>query len=147
MINKPSLVSYQADTIKYKYLNKIYHPFSKMFLRKVDIIVATSEKYLETSTNLRPFKNKCRIIPISVDPQRFEEVDGNILNMIRDKYGEDFFLFTGVLRSYKGLEYLLDAMKGLKRKLVIVGKGPEEKKLKEKAKTLGLNKCCFYWIC
>jgi len=143
MSRKPSLVTYQSDIVKYKCLNRLYRPFSKMFLKKVDVIIATSDQYLKTSTELKLFKDKCRVIPLSIDRQRFEEIDKSTLKMIKEKYGEDFFLFVGVLRSYKGLEYLLDAMRGLKRKLVIVGKGSEEEKLREKVKLLGLNNVVF----
>lgn len=142
-IRKPSLVTYHSDIVKHKYLNKLYRPFSKMFLRKVDTIIATSENYLETSDDLRPFKSKCKVIHLAIDRERFEEVDEGILNAVRNEYGEDFFLFVGVLRSYKGLDYLLDAMKGLKQKLVIVGKGSEEVRLKAKAKLSGLDNVVF----
>lgn len=140
---KPSLVTYHSDIVKYKYLGKLYNPFTKMFLKKVDLIVATSEQYIESSSILKSFQNKCEVIPLSIDLQRFKEIEDKSLQMIRNKYGEGFFLFVGVLRSYKGLSYLLDAMLTIKRPLVIVGKGPEENKLKEKAKSLKLSNVFF----
>ena len=142
-IRKPALVTYHSDIVKHKYLNKFYRPFSKMFLGKADIIIATSENYLETSNDLKPFRSKCQVIHLTIDRERLGEVDEGVLNVVRSEYGEDFFLFVGVLRLYKGLDYLLEAMKGLKRKLVIVGKGPEEVKLRAKAKSFGLSNVAF----
>jgi len=142
-IRKPSLVTYHSDIVKHKYLNKLYRPFSKRFLRKVDTIITTSKNYLETSNDLKPFRNKCRVIHLTIDQERFVEVGEDKLNLVRNDYGEDFFLFVGVLRSYKGLDYLLDAMKGLEMKLVIVGSGPEEARLRAKATALGLNNVAF----
>jgi O-antigen biosynthesis rhamnosyltransferase len=143
LVRKPALVTYHSDIVKHKYLNKLYRPFSKLFLRKVDTIIATSENYLQSSNDLRPYRSKCRVIHLTIDRERLGEADRGVLNVVRSEYGEDFFLFVGVLRLYKGLDYLLEAMKGLKRKLVIVGKGPEEVKLKAKAKALGLGNVAF----
>jgi glycosyltransferase involved in cell wall biosynthesis len=140
---KPSLVTYHSDIVKHKYMDKLYSPFSRLFLKKVDLIIATSEQYIESSAILKPIKEKCRVIPLSIDDKRFKGIDDNIVQTIKNKYGEDFFLFVGVLRSYKGLCYLLDAMVNINRQLVIVGKGPEENKLKEKAKSLNLNNVIF----
>jgi len=140
--SKPSLVTYHSDIVKQKILKKFYNPFLKMFLRKVDLIIATSEQYLDTSLDLKPFRKKCKIIPLTIDSQRFEESD-DALNEIKKEYGEDFFLFVGQLRYYKGLDYLLEAMKSVNRKLVVVGKGSEEKRLRTKAKSLDLNNVVF----
>jgi len=43
---------------------------------------------------------------------------------------DDYFLFTGRLVDTKGLKYLINAMPSVDSSLVIMGKGPEEKKLK-----------------
>lgn len=138
-IRKPSLVTYHSDIVKQKFLKKIYNPFLKMFLKKVNVVVATSQQYADSSVDLKSFKEKCRIIPLSIDSKRFSKIDEKTLEEVKDKYGEDFFLFVGVLRYYKGLEFLIEAMKGLERKIIIIGKGPEEEKLKRKAKQLKLN--------
>ena len=52
--------------------------------------------------------------------------------------GEDI-IFVGNLIERKGVEYLIKAMKNVKRKLLIVGDGPERKKLEKLAQSLGVN--------
>ncbi|MDD5037652.1 MAG: glycosyltransferase, partial [Methylococcaceae bacterium] len=56
------------------------------------------------------------------DPARVEQW--------RARLGEDFFLFIGVLRYYKGLHTLLEAARGAPFKIAIVGRGSQEKELK-----------------
>ena len=55
----------------------------------------------------------------------------------------DFFLFVGVLRYYKGLHILLDAIEDAPYKVVIVGSGPVEAELREQALRLGLDNVIF----
>ena len=46
------------------------------------------------------------------------------------RLGDQFFLFIGVLRYYKGLHILLDAVSGTNLPVVIVGAGPVEQELR-----------------
>ena len=50
-----------------------------------------------------------------------------------------FILSVGRLVRTKGLEYLVEAMKDVDYKLIICGKGPEEKRLTKRIKKLGLE--------
>ena len=52
---------------------------------------------------------------------------------------EDFILSIGRLVKVKGLKYLVEAMKDVDYKLIICGKGPEEKRLKKQISKLGLD--------
>jgi rhamnosyl/mannosyltransferase len=61
----------------------------------------------------------------------------------REILGDKFFLFVGVLRYYKGLNILLDALALGDWPTVIVGAGPIEYELKLKAKSLGLKNVIF----
>ena len=57
--------------------------------------------------------------------------------------GDKFFLFVGVLRYYKGLHILLDAVANSDYPVVIVGAGPIEAELKAHAARLGLTHVLF----
>jgi glycosyltransferase involved in cell wall biosynthesis len=48
-----------------------------------------------------------------------------------------------MLRYYKGLHILLDAMAGTDLPVVIVGSGPMERELREKAQELRLSNILF----
>ncbi|MFH2058584.1 MAG: glycosyltransferase [Pseudomonadota bacterium] len=71
------------------------------------------------------------------------EDQGRIIAEVEAQYGTNFFLFVGVLRDYKGLEYLIRAMEGVKEKLVIIGKGKNKAKLETLASSLGLKNVFF----
>jgi rhamnosyl/mannosyltransferase len=130
--NKPSLVSYQSDIIKQKWLKKLYWPIEQYFLsRRVDKIIASSPQYAGSSKNLVKFKNKVEIIPLAIDAGVYPPVDNELSKQWEEKVGQDFFLFIGVLRYYKGLHFLLEAAKLNGLPVVIAGDGPEKNTLME----------------
>ena len=56
------------------------------------------------------------------------------------------FLFVGVLRYYKGLDFLLQAAQQVSTPIVIVGDGPEGPRLRSLAKALGLTHVHFLGV-
>ncbi|PID42497.1 MAG: glycosyl transferase family 1 [Proteobacteria bacterium] len=147
-VQKPSLVTYHSDIIRQKQLLGLYRPLMHRFLGKVDQIVATSPNYVESSPVLKKFRFKTTVIPIGLDEAGYPEVREEWLNRQEKESGRDFFLFVGVLRYYKGLHILLQALSLLDRKqaeirMVIAGAGPEEANLKQQAKKLGLHNVTF----
>lgn len=126
---KPSIVSYQSDIVKQKLLKKIYQPLEQHFLSQVDRIVASSPQYAQTSHNLLKYTSKVDIIPLAIDEQTYPKVDEPNLITWKNKVGSGFFLFVGVLRYYKGLQFLLEAAKLNNLPVVIAGDGPERANL------------------
>lgn len=139
---KPTVVTYHSDVVRQKWLLKLYQPLAKRFLESVDKIIATSPGYAKSSKLLMQFEEKTAVIPIGITPFT-QEIDSAQLNQWRLKCGDRFLLFVGVLRYYKGLHILLEALQGLNYPLVIVGKGPLEKELQAKASQLGLHSVQF----
>lgn len=129
-VKKPVVVTYHSDIVKQKILKIVYTPIMNRFLKKVDYIVATSNNYVKTSPVLKKFQEKIRVIPLGVDLSLYPLPSDAQLHGWKNKLGEGFFLFVGVLRYYKGLEFLLAAVRSIDMKVVIAGKGPEEEKLK-----------------
>lgn len=138
-IQKPSLVTYHSDIVKQKLLKVLYKPLEIHFLNHVNIIVATSPQYAQTSTNLQKYKNKVRVIPLAIDEETYPTPLSNTIDQWRHKVGEGFFLFVGVLRYYKGLDYLLEAAKINNLPVVIAGDGPERAKLEDYISKYNLN--------
>jgi len=141
-VNKPTLVTYHSDVIRQKWLLNLYRPLKRLFLSKVDAIVATSENYFATSDVLGHYSEKVQVIPIGINDQK-NEISEDKLKLWQDKVGEDFFLFIGVLRYYKGLHILLDALQHTSCRVVIVGAGPIEDELKKNARQLKLSNVIF----
>lgn len=132
---KPSLVSYQSDIVKQKILKKVYQPLEQLFLSRVDKIVASSPQYASTSDNLIKYSRKVDVIPLAIDEETYPKIESNQLASWEAKVGRGFFLFVGVLRYYKGLQYLLEAAKENGLPVVIAGDGPERERLESYVNT------------
>jgi len=142
-IKKPSVVTYHSDIVRQKYLLKLYSPLKHQFLRDVDRIVATSPNYLATSPTLELYKDKTEVITYGLDNSIYPVPSAELLAKWRAIVGENFFLFVGMLRYYKGLHILLEAAAGTDIPIVIVGDGPEEIELKRQAESLQLKNVHF----
>lgn len=138
-IKTPYVVTYQSDIVKQETLKHFYAPLMKRFLRGASTITVASPNYLESSQDLVPFRDRCRIMPLGIDEKSYPEASAAVLEHWRQQVGEQFFLFIGVLRYYKGLQFLLDALKGTDHRVVIAGKGPMEDSLKAQARELGIE--------
>jgi rhamnosyl/mannosyltransferase len=142
-IDKPSVVTYHSDIVRQKNLLRVYSPLKRRFLDSVDTVVATSPNYLASSPVLKRFEHKTRTITYGLDKSIYPQPSQAVRDKWRALCGERFFLFVGVLRYYKGLHILLDAMANVDYPVVIVGAGPIEQELKEHAARLGLTHVMF----
>jgi len=142
-VRKPSVVTYHSDIVRQKGLMQLYRPLMQAFLGRIDVIVSTSKNYFFSSKVLGRYREKVEIIPIGLDDGVYPTVSEQELSSIRNREGEKFFLFVGVLRYYKGLHILLDALQGTSLKCVIVGAGPVEEELKQQVIRLGLSNVRF----
>lgn len=140
---KPSIVTYHSDIVRQRKLMKLYKPLQKRFLSSVDQIVATSPNYVQTSQILRSFRDKVSVIPLGLDEANYPEPSEEKLSYWRERLSDKFFLFIGVLRYYKGLHILLDALKESDYPTVIAGDGPELAALKAKVQANGLKNVHF----
>jgi len=142
-MNKPCVVTYHSDIIRQKNLLKLYQPLMHRFLASADRIVAASPNYLHTSDVLQRFSEKTRVIPYGLNKSGYPKPDTERTARWRERLGARFFLFVGVMRYYKGLHILLDALKDVDYPVVIVGAGPLENELHAQAATLGLRNLHF----
>lgn len=142
----PTVVTYHSDILRQKTLLKLYRPLKQKFLASVDKIVATSPNYFETSPVLMRYRHKTDVIAIGLDKSTYPAPAPHLLKNGHQQLGERFFLFVGVLRYYKGLHILLEAIQGLDYPVVIVGAGPVEMELKAHAEQLGLRQVRFLGV-
>lgn len=135
------VVTYHSDVVRQAAVMPLYGPFVRAILARAAVIMPTSEAYITRSPFLRPHRAKCLVVPHGVDLERFDDpgrVAGRAAEL-RALYGEPLVLFVGRLRYYKGLDVLLAAMPDVRGRLVIVGDGPEERRLRGRAAVLGLD--------
>lgn len=142
-VRKPTVLTYHSDIVRQRLLRIIYSPLMNRFLGSVNRIVCTSENYFATSEVLTRFSEKVEVIPIGLNESSYPEPQPSNMERARSSFGSQFFLFVGVLRYYKGLHILLDAIQGAPYKVVIVGSGPIELELKRQAEQLELSNVIF----
>jgi rhamnosyl/mannosyltransferase len=132
---KPSIVSYQSDVVRQRWLRRVYAPLMNRFLDSVGMVVATSPHYRQSSPVLRKLHTPMRVIPNGLEESTYPAVRPERLAHWRERVGEGFVLFIGVLRYYKGLHTLVQACEGLDGQVVIAGDGPEAANLHQQVAT------------
>ncbi|MDY7577627.1 glycosyltransferase [Herbaspirillum sp. RTI4] len=143
---KPAMLTYVSDVVRQRWLGAAYAPLMWSTLRKMKIIIANSPAYVRTSPVLShaSIRDKVRVIPLGVDENSYpSQGDDGIFERIGMSVGQGYFLFLGVLRYYKGAEFLVRAAKQVNATIVIAGEGPEGQKLRALAQEIGASNVIF----
>jgi glycosyltransferase involved in cell wall biosynthesis len=130
---KKLVTSYHSDIIGYNFLMKIFGSVYMKFLEKTDKIILLSYDLLESSKILQKFRDKCEVISYGIDLEKFNNPNLEKIENIKQKYNnKKILLFVGRLVFYKGIPYLVEAMKNVSNDaiLLIVGDGPMEEEIK-----------------
>lgn len=132
------VVWWHSDVVRQKKMMLLYKPIMNKMLKRADVIIVATKGHIEGSKYLKPFQDKCIIIPFGVDQKIEFEAD----KYIAERKGHDCksskvkFLFIGRLVYYKGCKVLLEAFKEIENaELTMVGSGDMEQELKELAKS------------
>lgn len=128
-MHKPLVVTYHSDIVRQRALGLVYTPLQRLFFRRATAVVATSDAYRFSSPFLKSQAGKLHTIPLSLDEGGLPPVDAEREKLWRERFPDVFFLFVGVLRYYKGLNYLIDAARQTGLPVVIAGDGPERERL------------------
>lgn len=141
----PLILHWHADVVastidkKMSRLYPIYKPWETWLLKRADRIICTSNAYLNTSPALRQWQKKCAVIPLGLDPERMA-VSRKPSNSCAPKNARFSVLSVGRFSYYKGFSYLIEAAKKISdTDFIIVGDGPERRKLKQMINHCGLQ--------
>ena len=139
------VIQWQSDIIRQKRLARLYAPFQAWILNKADRIIASSGHYLDGSPVLARYREKCDVIPLGIDSDRFKS-DPKRAEKIKRRYAgkRPMVLSVGRIVYYKGLKYLIEAMRNIDAVLVIGGQGEMREELEQFALDSGLSDKVFF---
>lgn len=122
-----------------------YRPLEHRLLEQADAIIATSESYLATSASLQDFPDKCHVVPLGLDADRF--LSRAHVPELATVTGEKPFeiLAIGRLTYYKGFGFLIRAVATLEdAALHIVGEGSLRDELWQLARELEVEDRVYF---
>lgn len=139
------VIHWHSDIIKQELELRFYKPLLIWMLKKADVIIGTSQKYIDESLQLKDFKNKCVPIPIGIKKNDIG-VDENKFEEIKVRFKNKKIIFSlGRFIYYKGFEYLIESAKYLPDNYVILlgGDGELKEKYEQIIRENGLSEKVF----
>lgn len=119
------ILTYHSDTVRQKLFGALFQPVLDYVMGKSASVIATSPNYVRSSSLLSRHRERCRVIPLSIEPSEFHICDPAVVTEIRHRFGDRIVLAVGRLTHYKGFEYLIQAMvQVINAQLLIIGTGP-----------------------
>ena len=140
---KPVVVTYHSDIVRQGGLKHLYSPLMHRFLAEARRVVATSPNYLKTSEVLQHHLARTTIIPLGLDESDYRKPGQPAYAKWKRQFPGPFFLFAGVFRYYKGLDFLLQAALKVPYDVVLIGTGPLASSLKQQASGMALTNVHF----
>jgi glycosyltransferase involved in cell wall biosynthesis len=134
------VITHHADTLGRQVLRLFSDPFVNRLMQRAKRIIVTSIRYLDSSEELAPFRNKCRVVPLGIDGRFVACTDDVTVQRLRQEFGDRLILAVGRLVPYKGFDILIRAMKHVDARLLLIGTGPQSDALKRLAVSEGVEK-------
>lgn len=119
-----TIVSYQSDIVRQRWIGRMYRPLMRRILADADAVLVSSRAYRESSPHLQRPDVDCSIVPLGIDVERFRRPDPERIERLRGGNGVPRVLFVGKMRYYKGLDVLIEAAGDIDAELLLVGGGP-----------------------
>ena len=121
---------------------RFYRPLEQRLLAASRAVIATSPPYLDASAALAPWRERCHVIPLGLDPRRIPAPDAVALGRATALWGNTRFrvLAIGRLTYYKGHDVLIRAAAAVPdSRILIVGTGEQRARLATLIQALGLG--------
>jgi rhamnosyl/mannosyltransferase len=115
------VISYHSDVVnpRQQGILRLYKPLMDRVMRKAGRILVTSQNYLDSSPTLQRFADRCTVVPLGIDLRPYLHAASLSPRSVRP-----VILFLGRHRYYKGVEVLIESVRGLDVELQIAGDGP-----------------------
>jgi rhamnosyl/mannosyltransferase len=131
---RPYVITYHSDVVKQQSILRFYRPLLQRALQNADRILPTSDRYIASSPFLQPLADRCTVVPLCVDADRFTGADPLLAPA-----DIPTLLFVGQHRYYKGVDTLIQALPHISARLLIGGDGPMREHWAGLVETLGVS--------
>ena len=144
----PWIIHWHADVVaslldrRLALAYRFYRTFEQRLLAASRAVIATSPPYLNASPALEPWRERCCVIPLGLDPNRIPTPDAAVLARAEALWGDTRFrvLAIGRLTYYKGHDVLIRAAAALPdSRVLIVGTGEQRARLETLIQALRLG--------
>jgi rhamnosyl/mannosyltransferase len=134
------VVHWHSDVVRQRIALRLYEPLQRWVLQRADAIVATSERYANASSALRPWQSKLAVVPIGIADHRARLCccQGGT---VRARYpGKKIVFALGRMAGYKGFDILVQAAAMLPEDTVVIigGGGDLLDRLRDRVAEAGL---------
>lgn len=129
------LLWFHSDIVRQRVFYDLYRPFLRRALMRAAVIVVASPNHVVYTPVLQEYADKCCVVPYGIRPEQFAltpDVEARAAT-IRRASSLPIVLFVGRFSYYKGLEHLVDAMRRVRARLILVGSGPQEAVIRRQA--------------
>ncbi len=130
------VIHYHSDIVRQRFLARLYRPIQEAAYARAAVIVSGSQQLIDASPVLGRWRHKCVVVPFGIDLRPYLSIErtASLLPSM-----DPLVLGVGRLSYYKGFQYLIQAMRTLKARLVIAGEGEMRPSLEALIASLGLQ--------
>lgn len=134
------VVEHHSDTVGRRVLKQLCAPVVTAAMRRADKVIATSGRYLDSSRELAPYREKTVVVPCGINlPEPTLETLA-MAEQLRQTWQDRLIVAVGRLVPYKGFDVLINAMCKVNAALLIIGDGPLRARLSSQIGSLGLSR-------
>lgn len=141
----PSVLTWHSDIVRQRLLRRLYRPFQLTSIGLASRIIVPTPMHLSSSMQLDAdaLRHKIRFVPLGIDTETLHKLPTELLQPVEEELLRDRRVVLAVGRhvTYKGFEYLVDAVADLPSDViaVIAGEGPLSQALKTQAQERGVS--------
>lgn len=125
------IVYHHLDIYRQKILKHFVKPITRKTNKRADVIICSSEKYIDGSKELKKFKDKCRVIPLCYKEEdlALSSEERHEVKRIKEKYkGKTIIFYSGRHARFKGIRYALWAARTFEDVVFLIGRvGPRHR--------------------
>ena len=122
------ILHWHSDIHEKGHAYNMIRPIESAILKRTDLVIATSQRYIDGSKRLQEVKDKVMVLQNGITTADFNQrpEDAACIEKIRKEYeGKTILLFVGRLIPYKGIDKLIEAEPFIKNdvQILIAGEG------------------------